>query len=88
VLVRCSEYLLDIAAAYLMDNRSSHARKAVVDRFGIEAGDWLWNRFTVHYTPKHGRWSNRAEIAIGLSSRQCLGPRGIGDRYKITRSRY
>ena len=47
-----ADYRLDIAAAYpdadtihlLMDNLSSHTRKAVVDRLGIEAGDWLWNR--------------------------------------------
>ena len=76
-----ADYLLDIATAYpeadtihlVMDNLSSHTRKAVVESFGAEAGDWLWNRFTVHYTPKHGSWLNQAEIAIGLFSRQCLG---------------
>jgi hypothetical protein len=43
------------------------------------AGGWLWERFTVHYTPKHGSWLNQAEIEIGLFSRQCLGKRRIGD---------
>jgi transposase len=62
-----------------MDNRSSHTRKSLVDRFGTQAGDWLWNRFTAHYTPKHGSWLNQAELAIGLFSRQCLGRRRIGD---------
>src|SRR5260370_1143711 len=88
---RCSpefaDYLLDIAVDYpeadtihlVMDNLSSHTRKALVDRFGTEAGDWLWNRFTAHHTPKHGSWLNQAEIAIGLFSRQCLGRRLIGD---------
>ena len=88
-----ADYLLDIAAAYpeadtihlVMDNLSSHTRKAVVDRFGIEAGDWLWNRFAVHYTPKHGSWLNQAEIAIGLFSRQCLSQRRIGDRASLGR---
>src|ERR1035441_4409132 len=83
-----ADYLLDIAAGYpeadtihlVMDNLSSHTRKAVVERCGAEAGDWLWNRFTVHYTPKHGSWLNQAEIAISLFSRQCLGQRRIGDR--------
>src|SRR5260370_27808627 len=82
-----ADYLLDIAAAYpeadtihlVMDNLSSHTRKPVVDRFGIESGYWLSNRFTLHYTPKHGSWLNQAEIAIGLFSRQCLGRRRIGD---------
>ena len=86
-----ADYLLDIAAAYpqadtihlVMDNLSSHTRKAVVERFGAAAGDWLWNRFTVHYTPKHGSWLNQAEIAIGLFSRQCLGQRRIADRTSL-----
>ena len=66
-----------------MDNLSSHTRKAVVERFGAEAGDWLWNRFTAHYTPKHGSWLNQAEIEISLLSRQCLGRRRIGDRASL-----
>jgi transposase len=82
---------LDIAAAYpeadtihlVMDNLSSHTRKALLERFGTGAGDWLWNRFTVHYTPKHGSWLNQAEIAIGLFSRQCLGQRRIADRTSL-----
>ncbi|HVB39293.1 MAG TPA: IS630 family transposase [Terriglobales bacterium] len=82
---RCSaefaDYLLKIAVRYpaadtihlVMDNLSTRTRKAVVDRFGEQNGDWLWNRFTVHYTPKHGSWLNQAEVAISLFSRQCLG---------------
>jgi hypothetical protein len=57
----------------VMDNLSSHTRKAVVERFGEKAGGWLWNRFTVSYTPKHRSWLNPAEIEISLFSRQCLG---------------
>jgi transposase len=82
-----ADYLLEIAEHYpeadtihlVLDNLSSHTRKAVVERFGEEAGSWLWKRFTVHYTPKHGSWLNQAEIAISLYSRQCLGRRRIGD---------
>jgi transposase len=88
---RCSaefaDYLLKIAARYpaadtihlVMDNLSTHTRKAVVDRFGEQDGDWLWNRFTIHYTPKHGSWLNQAEVEISLFSRQCLGQRRIGN---------
>lgn len=55
-----ADYLLEIAESYpgadtihlVMDNLSSHTRKAVVERFGKRAGGWLWDRFTVHYTPK------------------------------------
>ena len=67
----------------VLDNLSSHARKAVVQRFGQKAGGWLWDRFTVHYTPKHGSWLNQAEIAISLFSRQCLGSRRIADRTSL-----
>jgi len=83
-----ADYLLEVAIRYPeadtihlgLDNLSSHTRKAVVGRFGEKAGTWLWDRFTVHYTPKHGSWLNQAEIAISLFSRQCLGRRRIGDR--------
>ena len=88
-----ADYLLDIAIRYpeadtihlVLDNLSSHTRKAVVERFGERAGGWLWERFTVHYTPKHGSWLNQAEIAISLFSRQCLGRRRIGDRSSLRR---
>lgn len=73
---RCSsefaDYLLKIADSYpgadtihlVMDNLSTHRRKAVVERFGEKDGGWLWNRFTVHYMPKHGSWLNQAEIEV------------------------
>jgi len=63
----------------VMDNLSTHTRKAMVDRFGKEQGGALWDRFTIHYTPTHGSWLNQAEIEISLFSRQCLGKRRIGD---------
>ncbi len=80
-----ADYLLEIAASYpeadtihlVMDNLSSHTRKAMVDRFGEKIGGLLWDLFTVHYTPKHGSWLNQAEIEISLFSRQCLGRRRI-----------
>jgi len=80
-----ADYLLQIAQHYPaadtihlgMDNLSSHSRKAVVERYGEQAGDWLWDRFSVHYTPTPGSWLNPAEIAISLFSRQCLGRRRI-----------
>src|SRR6266567_6192218 len=88
-----ADYLLEIAEHYpaadtihlVMDNLSSHTRKAVVERYGEKAGGWLWDRFTVHYTPKHGSWLNQAEIEISLFSRQCLGQRRIGDRASLRR---
>ena len=82
-----ADFILEIAERYsaadtihpIVDNLSTHTRKALVDRFGEVAGGWLWDRFTVHYAPKHGSWLNQAEIEIGIFSRQCLGKRRIGD---------
>jgi transposase len=94
---RCSQefadYLVEIVASYpeadtihlVMDNLSSHSRKALVDRFGEKIGGMLWERFTVHYTPKHGSWLNQAEIEISLFSRQCLGQRRIPSLAQLQR---
>jgi transposase len=69
----------------VMDNLSSHTRKALVDHFGESHGSSLWDRFTVHYTPRHGSWLNQAEIEISLLSRQCLGKRRIGHRKSLAK---
>src|ERR1035437_7461469 len=94
---RCSQefadYLVEIVASYpeadtihlVMDNLSSHSRKALVDRFGEKIGGMLCERFTVHYTPKHGSWLNQAEIEISLFSRQCLGQRRIPSLRQLQR---
>jgi hypothetical protein len=63
----------------IMDNLNIHCRKSLTDYFGIEYGNQIWDRLTVHYTPKHGSWLNQAEIEISLFGRQLLGqaaPRG------------
>jgi hypothetical protein len=80
-----ADNMVGIVAAYpdadtiqlVMDNLSTHRRKAMVDRYGERIGGLQWDRFTVHYTPKHGSWLNQAEIEISLFSRQCLGQRRI-----------
>ena len=61
----------------IMDNLNIHCRKSLTDYFGEQPGRYLWNRFRVHYTPKHGSWLNQAEIEISLFARQCLGKRRI-----------
>lgn len=61
----------------VMDNLNIHCRKSLTGFYGEEVGGEIWDRFTVHYTPKHGSWLNQAEIEIGLLSRQCLGKRRI-----------
>lgn len=61
----------------VMDNLNIHCRKSLTDCFGEQEGRYLWDRLTVHYTPKHGSWLNQAEIELSLYSRQCLGRRRI-----------
>jgi len=61
----------------VMDNLNIHGPKTLTDYFGKEKGTELWNRLTVHYTPKHGSWLNQAEIEISLLARQCLAKRRI-----------
>ena len=76
-----AEVMRDIGRAYpsatkihvVMDNLSTHTRKSLVTHLGPKRGANLWNRFVVHYTPKHGSWLNQAEIEISMFSRGCLG---------------
>ncbi|MFZ9595830.1 MAG: IS630 family transposase [Bdellovibrionia bacterium] len=63
----------------IMDNFSSHTVKSLEIAFGQDKGKEIWNRFEVHYTPKHASWLNQGEIAIGMYARQCLGGGRIGD---------
>jgi hypothetical protein len=69
----------------VMDNLNIHGPKSLVDVFGAEMAAEVWDRFTVHYTPKHGSWLNQAEIEIGILSRQCLGKRRIPDLEALRR---
>ena len=61
----------------VMDNLNIHRRKSLTDYFGQGKGNEIWDRFTVHYTPKHGSWLNQAEIENSLFARHCLGRRRI-----------
>lgn len=63
----------------VMDNLNTHCRKSVTDVYGEETGGEIWDRFTIHYTPKHGSWLDQAEIELSMFSRQCLGKRRISD---------
>jgi transposase len=81
-----AECINDIATTYpkaekitlVMDNLSTHSRKALELRYGEEEGSRIWNRFEVVHTPVHASWLNQAEIAIGMYSRQCLGDGRVG----------
>lgn len=71
------EIMREIGRAYpaackihlVMDNLSTHKRKSLIEHLGPRRGAKLWDRFVIHYTPKHGSWLNQAEIAISMFSR-------------------
>jgi hypothetical protein len=69
----------------VLDNLNIHCSKSLTDLYGAELGGEIWDRFTIHYTPKHGSWLNQAEIEIGMFSRQCLGTRRIPDLKTLRR---
>lgn len=53
----------------VMDNLNIHSLTSLVKMYGEEQANKIWSRFEVHYTTKHGRWLNQAEIAINMYSR-------------------
>ena len=63
----------------VMDNLSTHGKKSLTDFYGEKRGGKIWDKFTLHHTPKHASWLDQAEIEIGIFSRQCLGKDRIGD---------
>lgn len=69
----------------VLDNLNTHCRKSLTDYFGDQEGGRIWDRFTVHSTPKHGSWLDQAEIELSLFSRQCLGTRRIPDLGQLKR---
>ena len=63
----------------VMDNLSTHALSSLTRTYGALAGQALWDRFEVHYTPVHASWLNQAEIAIGMLSKRCIGKRRVAE---------
>lgn len=88
-----AQVLFRLALAYptartiplIVDNLNIHCRKSLVDFYGGETGAQTWDRFTIHYTPKHASWLNQAEIEISLFSRQSLGRRRIAEEATLRR---
>lgn len=78
---RCLDYLANEIfpdaprIVLVMDNLNTHTAAALYEAFEPAKALALWQRFEVHYTPKHGSWLNMAEIEIGLMTRRCLSRR-------------
>jgi hypothetical protein len=86
ILNRIAKHYSDATKIHLvMDNLRTHCKKSLTDFYGDEKGSVIWNRFKIHYTPKHASWLDQAEIEIGIYSRQCLGKSRIGSIDELRR---
>jgi len=59
----------------VQDNLNTHSPASLYEAFEPAEAKRLAERFEWHYTPKHGRWLDMAEIELGILSRQCLSQR-------------
>ena len=59
----------------VMDNLNTHKPGSLYEVFKPEKAKRLWDRFEFVYTPKHGSWSNMAEIELNVLNGQCLNRR-------------
>jgi len=84
-MIQVEQYPVADTIHLVMDNLNIHCRKSLTDYFGEQEGGDIWDRLSVHYTPKHGSWLDQAEIELSLFSRQCLGTRRIPDLEKLQR---
>lgn len=59
----------------VMDNLNTHHYHSLVEFFGKQEADRIWNRLEIHSTPEHASWLNMAEIELSILSKQCLSRR-------------
>ena len=59
----------------VVDNLSTHTKKAFYDTFDKEEADRVLSKLEFHYTPKHASWLNVAEIEIGVMDNECTDRR-------------
>lgn len=59
----------------ILDNYSTHTKKAFYDAFEQDEADKILSKLEFHYTPKHASWLNVAEIEIGVMDHECTDRR-------------
>ena len=59
----------------VIDNLSTHSKKAFYDTFEKEEAERILSKIEFHYTPKHASWLNVAEIEIGVMDGECTDRR-------------
>lgn len=58
-----------------MDNLNTHKPSSLYKHYPAEEARRILKRLEIHYTPKHGRWLDIAEIEFHVMTRQCLSRR-------------
>ena len=59
----------------VMDNLNTHKLAVLYQVYPPAEARRLYERFEIHYTPKHASWMNMAETELSVLSRQCLDRR-------------
>jgi transposase len=59
----------------VLDNLNTHTYGALYEAFPPEEARALARKLAFHYTPKHGRWLNVAEIELAVLANMRLSPR-------------
>jgi hypothetical protein len=54
---------------------NTHKLACLHETFPPEQARRIAERLEIHYTPKHGRWLNGAEMELSVLARQCLDRR-------------
>lgn len=62
----------------IMDNLDTHKPASLYKKYPAVEARRIIKRLEIHYTPKHGRWLDIAEIELNAMTHQCLFHR-IGD---------
>ncbi len=62
----------------VQDNLNTPTAGALYETFPPQQARRILARLKFHYTPKHGRWLNQAEIELAVFERGCLSRR-VGD---------
>ena len=68
-------YAEAIKVCLVMDNLNTHGIASLYEIFEPGETRRLAERLDIHYMPKHGSWSNMAEIERSVLKRQCLARR-------------
>lgn len=59
----------------VLDNLNIHKVASLYEAFPAEEARSMARKLEFHYTPKHGRWLNIAEIELAVLSNMCLSQR-------------